>query len=102
MALKLLDRIFSQKINFLCIYFQNILNALRSVTKGRTTIVIAHRLSTVVDADEILVLERGRVAERGNHYELMAKPGSLYKELWEKQSVAHLENDNDIAEEIKS
>ncbi|KAL4233603.1 ATP-binding cassette sub- B member 7 [Mactra antiquata] len=82
---------------------QNILNALRSVTKGRTTIVIAHRLSTVVDADEILVLERGRVVERGNHYELMAKPDSLYKELWEKQSVAHLENEiNNIAEETKS
>lgn len=81
---------------------QNILRALRSVTKGRTTIVIAHRLSTVVDADEILVLEHGRVAERGNHFELMSKPNSLYKELWEKQSTAHLEAEQDLAEEIKS
>ncbi|XP_060568714.1 iron-sulfur clusters transporter ABCB7, mitochondrial-like [Ruditapes philippinarum] len=81
---------------------QNILRALRSVTKGRTTIVIAHRLSTVVDADEILVLEQGHVAERGNHFELMNKSNSLYKELWEKQSSAHLQAELDLAEEIKS
>ncbi|XP_052810563.1 iron-sulfur clusters transporter ABCB7, mitochondrial-like isoform X2 [Mya arenaria] len=85
---------------------QNILTALRSVTKGRTTLVIAHRLSTVVDADEIIVLEHGRVAERGNHFELMMKPDSLYKHLWEKQSFVNYDNSNynnnvDIAEEIK-
>ncbi|KAH3735496.1 hypothetical protein DPMN_042029 [Dreissena polymorpha] len=66
---------------------QNILNALRSVTKGRTTLVIAHRLSTVVDADEIIVLECGTVAERGTHLELLEKPDSIYKNLWEKQRV---------------
>ncbi|XP_076444479.1 iron-sulfur clusters transporter ABCB7, mitochondrial-like [Babylonia areolata] len=67
---------------------QNILQALRRVTKGRTTIVIAHRLSTVVDADEILVLSEGQVAERGTHHSLMANPLSTYYELWHKQSAA--------------
>lgn len=63
------------------------------MTKGRTTIVIAHRLSTVVDADEILVLQNGRVGERGTHYSLMADPNSLYSHLWHKQSaVPDLEN----------
>ena len=72
--------------------------------------MIAHRLSTVIDADEILVLEKGRVAERGSHFDLIRKPDSLYYELWQKQSVAHLEdfeneNDNqsnDTAKEIRS
>ncbi|XP_046573628.1 iron-sulfur clusters transporter ABCB7, mitochondrial-like [Haliotis rubra] len=65
---------------------QNILSALREVTKGKTTVVIAHRLSTVVDADMILVLEKGRVAEQGTHYSLLADPNSLYSHLWTKQS----------------
>ena len=71
--------------------------------------MIAHRLSTVIDADEILVLEKGRVAERGSHFDLIRKPDSLYYELWQKQSTAHHmdeydENDNakDIAKEIRS
>ncbi|PVD28166.1 hypothetical protein C0Q70_10751 [Pomacea canaliculata] len=73
---------------------QNILQALRRVTKGRTTIVIAHRLSTVVDSDEILVLKDGAVAERGTHYSLMANPVSLYSELWRKQSSVPLVDEN--------
>lgn len=48
--------------------------------------MIAHRLSTVVDADEILVLQKGAIAERGTHYSLIANPNSLYSELWRKQS----------------
>lgn len=66
---------------------QNILQALRRVTQGRTTIVIAHRLSTVVDADEILVLKDGAVVEKGTHWDLLANPLSLYTELWYKQSA---------------
>ncbi|XP_033740931.1 ATP-binding cassette sub-family B member 7, mitochondrial-like [Pecten maximus] len=65
---------------------QNILEALRRITKGRTTIVIAHRLSSVVDADQILVLDGGTVAESGTHYGLLANPLSLYAELWQKQN----------------
>ena len=55
--------------------------ALRAVAADRTTIVIAHRLSTVVDADEILVLQEGQVAERGAHASLLAK-GGLYARMW--------------------
>ncbi|MBP2301648.1 ABCB family ABC transporter ATP-binding protein/permease [Azospirillum picis] len=57
---------------------------LREVSRGRTTLVIAHRLSTVIDADEILVLEAGRVIERGCHADLLAARGA-YAALWSRQ-----------------
>ncbi|KAJ8731711.1 hypothetical protein PYW08_014441 [Mythimna loreyi] len=62
-----------------------ILQALKAATVGRTSICIAHRLSTVADADEILVLERGAVSERGTHAQLVNNPNSLYSKLWDKQ-----------------
>ncbi len=59
--------------------------ALRAVSGGRTTLVIAHRLSTVVDADEIIVLVDGRIAERGSHRELLAL-GGVFARMWELQA----------------
>jgi ATP-binding cassette subfamily B protein len=57
---------------------QAVQKALRTLCQGRTTIVIAHRLSTVVNADAICLIEEGRVVERGRHSELMAKGGAYY------------------------
>jgi ABC-type transport system involved in Fe-S cluster assembly fused permease/ATPase subunit len=63
---------------------REIQSALERVSRGRTTIVIAHRLSTVVKADEILVLDKGVIAERGTHEALLAR-GGLYSALWSRQ-----------------
>ncbi|MFZ4107669.1 MAG: ABC transporter ATP-binding protein [Candidatus Planktophila sp.] len=60
--------------------------ALESALKGRTSIVIAHRLSTVRNADQILVLERGSIVERGKHEELVAR-GGLYADLYSRQDL---------------
>ena len=59
---------------------------LRRVAARRTCLVIAHRLSTVVDADQIVVLDQGRVAERGTHAELLRRDG-LYAEMWARQQT---------------
>lgn len=61
--------------------------ALSAALKGRTSLVIAHRLSTVRDADQILVLEKGIIVERGTHDELVAKNG-LYAELYNRQDLS--------------
>ena len=60
--------------------------ALQTALKGRTSIVIAHRLSTVREADQILVLEKGSIVERGTHDELVAQ-GGLYSELYDRQDL---------------
>jgi ATP-binding cassette subfamily B protein len=59
---------------------------LREVSSRRTSIVIAHRLSTVVDADQIVVLDQGLVAERGTHAQLLRRNG-LYAEMWTRQQA---------------
>jgi ATP-binding cassette subfamily B protein len=66
---------------------QDIGAALRQVARNRTTLVIAHRLSTVIDADEILVLREGVIAERGTHAALLAR-GGVYAEMWAAQAEA--------------
>ncbi len=69
---------------------REIQNSLREVSRDRTTLVIAHRLSTVVEADEILVLEAGRIVERGRHEALLARQGT-YAQMWARQQAGHEE-----------
>ena len=83
---------------------REIQGALNLVSRNRTTLVIAHRLSTVIDADEILVLDHGQIIERGRHADLLAL-GGHYASMWNKQREAaaareklrEVENDPDVA-----
>ena len=63
---------------------ERILTALQEVMKGRTTILISHRVSTIRNADRIYVIEHGRVAEEGTHSQLIAR-GGYYADLYQKQ-----------------
>lgn len=67
------------------LFSQNIVEALRRATQGRTSIAIAHRLSTVMDSDEIFVIESGKLAEQGSHSALLSNPQSIYHRLWSTQ-----------------
>jgi ATP-binding cassette subfamily B protein len=71
---------------------------LEAIGRGRTTIVIAHRLSTVVNADEIVVLEAGTVVERGTHNALL-RQGGLYAEMWNRQAQERAEEEGALAAE---
>ena len=83
---------------------REIQGALNEVSRNRTALVIAHRLSTVIDADEILVLDHGQIIERGRHSDLLAL-GGHYAAMWSKQREAaaareklrEVENDPDVA-----
>ncbi|MEY3570794.1 MAG: ABCB family ABC transporter ATP-binding protein/permease [Burkholderiaceae bacterium] len=66
---------------------------LKEIARNRTTLVIAHRLSTVADADQILVMDQGRIIERGTHAQLLAA-GTVYAQMWERQ-LAKPESDED-------
>lgn len=72
--------------------------ALQNALKGRTSIVIAHRLSTVRDADQILVLEQGAIIERGTHEQLIVQ-GGLYSELYNRQDLSGAANQNSAVED---
>jgi ABC-type transport system involved in Fe-S cluster assembly fused permease/ATPase subunit len=76
---------------------QEIQKNLREISRGRTTLCIAHRLSTVVDADEILVLDDGYIVERGRHAALLAMDGH-YAQMWRRQQEAR-EHGGDFPEE---
>ncbi|MHB8651531.1 MAG: ABC transporter ATP-binding protein [Minisyncoccota bacterium] len=68
---------------------QTVTQALEKLMKGRTTFIIAHRLSTVRKANTILVFEKGTIAERGSHDELIAREGGIYRKLYEYQIGLH-------------
>ncbi|MBE9554926.1 MAG: ABC transporter ATP-binding protein/permease, partial [Proteobacteria bacterium] len=76
---------------------QEIQKSLDEVSANRTTLVIAHRLSTVVGADEIIVLDQGRICERGRHVDLLAKEGA-YAAMWQRQQEGR--NGGDEAGEL--
>lgn len=63
---------------------KEIIKNLEKISENKTTLIIAHRLSTVSKADNIIVIDQGRIVESGNHEELLKAKG-LYLEMWEKQ-----------------
>lgn len=75
---------------------REVLTQLRAVAMGTTTLIIAHRLSAVMDADQILVLEQGGVIERGTHQSLL-REGGRYAELWETQQKSPREGGGPVA-----
>ncbi|MGH8517907.1 MAG: metal ABC transporter permease, partial [Panacagrimonas sp.] len=77
--------IFDEATSALDSHTEKIIQAeLERIAEDRTTLVIAHRLSTVIDADQILVMEGGRIVERGSHRELLAR-GEVYARMWALQ-----------------
>jgi ABC-type multidrug transport system fused ATPase/permease subunit len=70
-----------------------IMHSLKLLGRDRTTMIVAHRLATVQDADVIYVLDKGTVVEKGNHFELMEMhPRGLYRKMWESQLEAMSRN----------
>ena len=68
-------------------------HATEAITQGRTSIVIAHRLATIVNADKIIVMDKGQIVEEGNHFELLNKKEGYYKNLYDSQFSVDIEND---------
>lgn len=78
---------------------RQIQEALDNLVRGRTTIAIAHRLSTLRKADRLVVLERGRIVETGQHHELLVRPGSIYARLYQAQMQLSQDADEESREE---
>src|SRR5471032_2667391 len=76
---------------------QAIQSQLKEIAKDRTTLVIAHRLSTVADAQQILVLDHGRIVERGTHPQLLAADG-LYAQMWQRQQASQDDEQDELIE----
>ena len=68
-------------------------HATEAITQGRTSIVIAHRLATIVNANKIIVMDKGQIVEEGNHFELLNKKEGYYKNLYDSQFSVDIEND---------
>ena len=77
-----------------------ILEAMQGAMEGRTTFIVAHRLSTLRRADKVVVLERGALVQTGTHEELMSRPG-LYQRLARLQIVDDLKERDDILKEVR-
>ena len=71
--------------------------ALERLMQGRTTFIIAHRIQSVMNADLILVLDKGRIVQRGTHDELMAQPG-IYRQIYEMQTRIEIELEEEMAD----
>lgn len=65
---------------------EKILSGLKRIMKGRTNIIVSHRIASIKDADRIIVLEDGRIVEEGNHIELLALNG-IYADIYQKQQL---------------
>jgi len=68
-------------------------HATAAITEGRTSIIIAHRLATIVNADKIIVMDKGKIVEEGNHFELINKAEGYYKNLYDSQFSLDIETD---------
>jgi ABC-type transport system involved in cytochrome bd biosynthesis fused ATPase/permease subunit len=77
---------------------RQIQTALKVVCEGRTTLVVAHRLSTISHADIIIVLREGEVIERGSHHELLSKVDGVYAAMWKEQSTSYGDGDRPTTE----
>ena len=81
---------------------REIQRAIEEISRGSTTLMIAHRLSTVRNCDLIIVLKDGQIVESGTHDQLLLKPDGEYKILWEKQSEqSQKEHEEKIKKEIE-
>ena len=73
---------------------RHIQNSLNRICVNRTTLIVAHRLSTIIHSDQILVLNKGTIVERGSHQELLHEQG-LYASMWDEQQKSLLEGEEE-------